>query len=68
MTNDPVDHEARAVAHMAKQIRDEEDERALEELLMAELINVAAQVDADAKAMVELDRLAPASPRTSPPR
>lgn len=62
MTNDPVDHEARAVAHMAKQIRDEEDERALEELLMAELINVAAQVDADAKAMVELDRLAAREP------
>lgn len=32
MTNDPVDHEASAVAHMAKQIRDEEDGRAMEAL------------------------------------
>lgn len=62
MGYEPVDHEARAVAHMAKQIRDEEDQTALEELLMAELINVAAQVDADAKAMVELDRLAAREP------
>ena len=32
MTNDPVDHEASAVAQMANQIRDEEDGRAMEAL------------------------------------